>query len=360
MNKPAFRSTTSKAAFQWDPNSDQVYSDNGPPQRLSGAAENFSKAPGKTFIMDAPGGELTLEVDSGALTTWAGELSPVTATIDVKNGLFTYNANKNTDAVLQFGSNTGTPTTNLTVENTGHCTITGFSSKPAKGGLKGYGTVLINAKNSGFLEIDCGTIEFKLGAKPRITIEDKARMSAVCDHYLWLADAFVTVSSAPDTGYSLDWASRSTSSDDSIELTRSVVNFIGKASGLFRCPNLQLLGSSITASGNATCFFQFDGTGQDPAQFNLGPGSAMMRFDGYSEGALPFVYSDLVPGVFNFATRGITSESLFRFRVPSPDAVNAILSSGTISIDNVPQYNNSRLNVDYGADGYVDFSVQKK
>jgi hypothetical protein len=358
MNKPAFRSTASKAAFQWDPNSDQIYSDNGPAQTLPGAAESFNKLPGKSFTMDAPEGALTLLVGSGSETTWGGSGGPTSTMIAVKNGRFTYNTNK-AEADLQLGSQAG-GSTNLTVENTGHFLITGFSSKIAKGDLKGYGTVTMNAKNSGFLEIDCGTMDFNSGANPRITITDKARMSVVCDGDLQLTDAFVTVSSAPDTGYSLDWASRSTSSN-TIELTRSVVNFSGKASGRFRCPDLVLTSSPITASGDATCFFQFDVTSQQAGQFNLGPGSAMMQFDGYSEGALPFVYNGLlVVGVFNFATRGIASESAFRFRVLSPDTVNAILSSGTISIDNVPQYNNSRLTVDYRDDGFVGFLVKKK
>jgi len=146
MTKTALQAAKTKAAFQWDPNVDQIYNLDQD-LTLPGPPESFNKMSGKSFTMDAAFQTLTLQPtpSKNSATTW-GEGGDAPAVIDVKRGTFIYDASNGGQTVLFLGG-VGTSETTLRVGNNAQFSIVGDPN-----GLlidSGEGLLNINVEDEG-------------------------------------------------------------------------------------------------------------------------------------------------------------------------------------------------------------------
>jgi hypothetical protein len=341
MNKPAFQRTTSKAAFEWDPNKTQTYALDTD-TTLPGTAASFNKVTGANFTMDAPLGSLTLKIAAASKnqTVWGSGSGSVATAIAVNRGTFVYDASDvGAFTELSFGPSSGLETT-LTVADDGQFIAVGPPAGEPVDNVKGLyvralGVLKITAAESGVIDITCLQMDLPAqGLGPEIRIEDQARMSVFSSEAINTLNATVDVSSAPDAGYALRWAAAL------IDLESTFIAFSGASSGLFRCSVLDLNDTRIATGDSAKCEFQFNSfKSGEPAQFILTPGTATMQFDAFTDGAYPFDFINDDPkkrypaGMFEFTSKGTRNGGQFKVRVDSAFQANAIVSNGFVAID---------------------------
>jgi hypothetical protein len=355
MPKTAFQAAAAKAAFQWDPNSDQTYNDSAD-LSLPGVASAFNKAETKTFTMDAPTQTLALQITGqDSRTIWGIGSGPAPATISVKNGTFVYDASRSTGTTLAFGAQAATT---LTVENSAQFIITGGPANDGSGFTieQVAGALTINVTDSGLLDISCAALSAtEIVGRLSLAIGQKARMSLACIEDLAIGGGLVTVDSSPDAGYSLNWVA-----NNALSVSGMRINVIVESSAILRCSQLILSGARIQASNAATCVLQFDSVSPDGSQFILGTGRAKTQFDAYSEGALPFDFlnKNYPEALFNIISGGGVNGGHFAIRAASPAAATAMVAKRLVAIDNVPQADESRLNITWDA-GYATVRQKK-
>jgi hypothetical protein len=338
MSKPALHPTTSKAAFTWDPNKPQTYSlDQDLP--LPGTAESFNKTVGNGFTMDAPFYTLTLQVSSGSYTTWGAGDDMTPTLIKVERGTFAYSGPDTGITFLNFADiGSSTSQTALTVENDAKFIVTG-----PNGVVFGQsGALNITITDQGLVDVTCLELNFpqQEGVAVDVRIEQAARMSIVSTGYFQIENGTIRISSAPETGNSLYWASTSPQASGSMELDSTVVDFSEGSSGFFRSLAFTLADTRIRVGDTAKCDLRFDSAKvQDGSQFILGPGKARMQFEGYTSGKRPFDFINDEPkrrypqGMFEFTSEGTVNGGSFVIQVGSGFEANAIVSNGFVAID---------------------------
>jgi hypothetical protein len=330
------------AAFQWDPNNDQTYS-LAQDFMQSGIASTFSKLRGRRFTMDAAGYKLTLRLtpeDLQSETDWTTGNGGGQTLIEVNDGTLVYDAstNEGVDASLYLANGVleDDIKTVLTVENSGQFIVMGGSGG-RKLGVFCLDGASINVSGKGLVDMT-GTL-FSL-AQIDVTLAQAAQLSIITPGGLIVTNGTVNVSSSPATGYSLHWVVAGGLSDALLRVTDTTVYLYENSTGFLRSPTFDIQNTNIKAENAAKFNLQSDSVTTDgnAVQFILGPGTAMMQFDGYSDGAYPFEFIENNPkgrypqGMFNFTSKG-TNEGSFVIRVGNAYEANAIVTSGFVAIN---------------------------
>ncbi|KXF78513.1 hypothetical protein ATN84_01590 [Paramesorhizobium deserti] len=344
------------ASFQWDPHSDQTYNeDNDLP--LTGSAASFNKDPGKSFTMDAPGRTLTLLTSFGDGKTEWGGLATSTATpptiFNIANGTLVYDGaqqhalymSQNPQSTMQF-----------TVQNQAQ-----FRLQNAAGALFEWPLTINITQNGSFEIFDTEGLVLE-GSDTHITLTDAAKMSARVRNVMQLGwtqiDVSTSSASSPNGAYALDLAAGSR-----LITYKAKLNFSAASMVRISAASLQMDEETlISASESAVSHFQFDASSTPPpaegSGYVLGPGSARMRFDGYS-GNNPFDIpnKDYWPKLFTIVSNGTVNGGKIMIQNPIGDAgVAFMLQQGLIAIDDEIQTGTSRLNITNDSQGYTHIS----
>jgi hypothetical protein len=142
----------------------------------------------------------------------------------------------------------------------------------------------------------------------------------------------------------LNWVVAGGLAEALLRITDTTVYLYENSTSFVRSPNFNMQDANIKAENAAKLNLQSDSVTIDgnAVQFILGPGTAMMQFDGYSNGAYPFEFIENNPkgrypqGMLNFMSKG-TNEGSFVIRVGSAFEANAIVSNGFVAINGVVQ-----------------------
>jgi hypothetical protein len=338
--------------FIWRPEVDQTFS--GPTQPpLSKPASAFNKERGRSFTMNAPNQQLTLQVNEGGDTYWGFGRGSEAVVFDIQHGTFLFESSVGTG--LTLGGDT-TEDAILAVKNDASFLIRG-----AEIGIGSNGTLNIDLEGSGTLDINCSDVGFGITAnnKVNIAISQAARMSVLCSDSFEPTYATVDVSSSPANGYSLSWISTN-AEFTGMFLNSVLLEFSDASSGLFRTPMLNWIRSGLIVSDTARCFLQFDGAenafgpqsqgGPPKSAFTLGPGTAQIQVDGYSPGRIPINFiennNEGLKGMFGFETsrEQPVNKGFFLIRAGSGFEANAIVTKGFVAIDGVIQRSLEHLN----------------
>jgi hypothetical protein len=355
------------AAFQWEPDEDQVYNDDVD-LKLSGSPESFNKAAGKTFTMDAPFRTLTLEVtDSGAdsqSTSWGGGVDDPPTTINVNRGIFQYSLQSPDTEVFLFISGLGTT---LRVVNDAQFS---FNDPDGRGALFSRDIFNIEIQDLGVVAVRCAACNLSQGDGDyvNISVSALAKISVDATSTIDLLNGTVNVTSRPETGYSFSCTVTAIPGGiigPQIFLENTEISFTYGATGLLKAPELTLIDTRVRVTDTSALDIQFDTCDFTGAsQFILGPSmldssgkSATIRFDAYTPGNQPFDFEKYAypQGIFEF-TSG--TDGIFILYLPgNAIAANYMLQQGVIAIDGQPQTDRSRLSFIYNTDGREGYTT---
>lgn len=353
----------SNSTFTWDPNSDQTY--NGDIDLfLPGTASSFNKAAGTSFTMDAPWQTLTLQITPSTgkdATAWGIGSGSMPTVIEVKRGTLVYDASV-AEAILFFAFDMESET-NLIVRNDAQFRVQGSILQDGEFVIYSTGIFNINVQDEGVLDLSSAFFAIPSGSVvsfANIAISGKARMAVGSSDSFQVSSATIHVTSRPDTGHSLEWATKGHEAQTAMVLAGTAINFEGEASSLLKAPTLTLTDTRMRTADAATTYLQSDSVvAVGGSQFVLGPGKAKVQFDAYSQEGQPFhlLGGEIYPqGMFEITSEGSVNGGEFLIREKQGGAIAAakILAEKLIAIDGEPQDGNSdRVRCRIEADGYI-------
>lgn len=340
-----------KDAFAWDPNGNQIY-DCAELEEI--AAPSFNKEPGSSFAMIAPAGTLTLLPSETSVWGGSPDVSLPPVKINLSHGALVMRAKsgnakgvdltigpyiyKFTFPMVDFTIADATfQVSNLGVVNAGGVT-------PPSGWFPAEVNLDLKVTGTGRYNVDCREY---LSSK-RALIADHASMAVRAEEIVLAYSQYrISTTSSPSESSSLSMES----TGGKMMMANMAMLFGSNGTGTVKSKTLTVRGMvGVAAQNNADVSFTTDRVlfydAATVAQFDIAD-NANITFNSES-GGLPFDFKNgasYPEGLFNFEKSSKGKFSLYGVG-NAFDKAN-ILDKGLVSVDDMPQHNDSLVRFDY-------------